>query len=136
MTFWNIDKKGSHGIKFAMSIWVICVMERIDRILYDVGGYRRWHMLVYGVLALVTWSVLCWNILSFIFIGKFITIYNITGGGQKLRTGSLYLPVADNNFKWMYFVSVLLANGSYVCNITLIPPLGQYQAKQRQNTFT
>ncbi len=75
------------------------MMERIDRILYDVGGYRRWHMLVYGVLALVTWSVLCWNILSFIFIGKFITIYNITGGGQKLRTGSLYLPVADNNFK-------------------------------------
>ncbi len=31
-----------------------------------------------------------------------------TGGGQKLRTGSLVLPVADNIFKRMYFASVLL----------------------------
>ncbi len=37
---------------------------------------------------------------------------NYTGGGQKLRTGSLVFPVADNIFKWMYFASVLLANGS------------------------
>ncbi len=29
-----------------------------------------------------------------------------TGGGQKLRTGSLVLPVADNIFQWMYFASV------------------------------
>ncbi len=34
----------------------------------------------------------------------------ITGGGQKLCTGRVVLPVADNIFKWMFFASVLLVS--------------------------
>ncbi len=37
-----------------------------------------------------------------------MTTSQFTGGGKKLRTGSLVLPVADSIFKWMYFASVLL----------------------------
>ncbi len=41
-----------------------------------------------------------------------LVLPHTTGGGQKLRTGSLVLPVADSIFKRMYFASVLLATGS------------------------
>ncbi len=33
---------------------------------------------------------------------------HFTRGGQKLRTGSLVLPVAEKIFRWMYFASFLL----------------------------
>ncbi len=35
----------------------------------------------------------------------------ITGGGQKVCTGRVVLPVADNIFKWMYFASVCMVLG-------------------------
>ncbi len=49
-----------------------------------------------------------------------------TGGGQKLRTSGLVLPVADNIFKWMYFASVsrLLLGLKFET-----PPIGQISSK-------
>ncbi len=48
-----------------------------------------------------------------------------TGGGQKVCTGRVVLPVADNIFKCMYFVCVLLKTQAKNIHLKMLSATGR-----------